>query len=383
MVDYAAYAIVGGSLIVVLLVGGYMWLQRRRDERSSSFDKTDQMAQHVASHEYLNLGTSKRHGPSIVPIIGAAVTSMRCMIDLSDEFNQFRIPMREVNIIKPLVRPDHVAYAGARTMIYKAQFNERMVVLKTLTTDGSAAEAGSDATEAFVQHIRLRSTLDHPNIVGFLGIVWDNHAKMAVSGYGLLLEYIGHGDLGRLLAFDAAKDPTERVLQWRPVLPEGVSKLRLLQQVASAIVYLHSFSPPVLHRNLHAKSVLLSESWDAKLSGFKTDPAWHPSDLISPPEALRGEAWTEKADIYAFGILMCEIDLGRHPYVNDKNPDNDHQIATLVKADLLQPTFTVDCPLDVQDIAKKCLTFDRKRRPAAVEMEFWLRKLVRAISSGT
>ncbi|RHY85652.1 hypothetical protein DYB26_001322 [Aphanomyces astaci] len=327
---------------------------RRRDERGSIMSKSDPMDQDMSTFDFVHLGTSKRH-------------------DLGDEFNQFRIPMREINIINPLVdQGDYLA--GARTMLYKAQFNERLVVLKTLTTEGTEV---SDAAAAFVQHIRLRSTLDHPNIVGFLGIVWGNRAKMAVTGYGLMLEFVGHGDLARLLAFDATKDPTDRLLQWRPLVPANVSKLALLQQVASAIVYLHSFSPPVTHRNIQAKSVLLTETWDAKLSGFETDPSWIPSDLISPPEVLRGEAWTEKADIYAFGILICELDLGRHPYVNDKNPANNSQIATLVKADLLQPTFSVECPLEVQDIATKCLHFDRKSRPAGVEMEFWLRKLVR------
>ncbi|RHY85566.1 hypothetical protein DYB37_002707, partial [Aphanomyces astaci] len=327
---------------------------RRRDERGSIMSKSDPMDQDMSTFDFVHLGTSKRH-------------------DLGDEFNQFRIPMREINIINPLVdQGDYLA--GARTMLYKAQFNERLVVLKTLTTEGTEV---SDAAAAFVQHIRLRSTLDHPNIVGFLGIVWGNRAKMAVTGYGLMLEFVGHGDLARLLAFDATKDLTDRLLQWRPLVPANVSKLALLQQVASAIVYLHSFSPPVTHRNIQAKSVLLTETWDAKLSGFETDPSWIPSDLISPPEVLRGEAWTEKADIYAFGILICELDLGRHPYVNDKNPANNSQIATLVKADLLQPTFSVECPLEVQDIATKCLHFDRKSRPAGVEMEFWLRKLVR------
>ncbi|ETV89168.1 TKL protein kinase [Aphanomyces astaci] len=352
--NYATYAIVGGGVIVIVLVGGYMWYQRRRDERSSIMSKSDPMDQDMSTFDFVHLGTSKRH-------------------DLGDEFNQFRIPMREINIINPLVdQGDYLA--GARTMLYKAQFNERLVVLKTLTTEGTEV---SDAAAAFVQHIRLRSTLDHPNIVGFLGIVWGNRAKMAVTGYGLMLEFVGHGDLARLLAFDATKDPADRLLQWRPLVPANVSKLALLQQVASAIVYLHSFSPPVTHRNIQAKSVLLTETWDAKLSGFETDPSWIPSDLISPPEVLRGEAWTEKADIYAFGILICELDLGRHPYVNDKNPANNSQIATLVKADLLQPTFSVECPLEVQDIATKCLHFDRKSRPAGVEMEFWLRKLVR------
>ncbi|CAK4804687.1 unnamed protein product [Aphanomyces euteiches] len=359
----AVYTIVAGAVIVVLLIGGYIFYQRRNINYRDSIAEVPPPVEQVedVAQTFAKLGTSKSNDASV---------------ELKSEFNRHRVPMREIQILKSLENlPTAVDGAtAARSMLYKAQFNERLVVLKTLTTN----EPG-EAMDAFVSAIRLRAMLDHPNIVAFVGVVWSSNAQ--TNGYGLLLEYLSHGDLARVLAYDMSREPPERLLQWRPTLRMHYPKVSILLNIAAAIVYLHSFSPPVVHRNIQAKSILLTEKWTAKLNGFKTAPRWTPPDLITAPEVLRGEEWTEMADIYSFGILICELDLGRHPYVNPKNPENDEQIATLVKADLLQPTFSVECPVQVQDVAKRCLAFDRKSRPAAVEMEFWIRKLVRVDSN--
>ncbi|KAF0692955.1 Aste57867_16001 [Aphanomyces stellatus] len=364
------YAVVAGGIIILALVGGYFVYQRRRSERfSDEMDDDDGGGDDAIG--VVEIGTA--HAASTAASLrhfdgGGGGSSKR--FDLGDEFNQFRIPMREVEILQPLLRPDQAEARrpDAATMLYKARFNERFVVLKTLTTEEPSAVSAD-----FLQTIRLRSTFDHPHVVGFVGVVWSSNARL--TGYGLLLEHLPRGDLARVLAFDAQK--TDKLLQWRPSLPTVHPKTSLLLDIASAIVYLHSFVPPAMHRNLQSRSILLSDAWEAKVNGFKTSPSWVAPELITAPEVLRGEAWTEKADIYSFGILICELDLGRHPYVNEKNPENDRQIATLVKADLLQPTFSVECPVEIQDIAKKCLAFDRAARPAAVEMEFWIRKFKR------
>ncbi|CAK4694427.1 unnamed protein product [Aphanomyces euteiches] len=316
-------------------------------------------------------------------------------ISLGDDLVQYRIPLNEVKILKPLTldrsRSDVTltsdstqtvtqsttsAFFRNKVMLYKAQFNERIVVLKTLTTDGSSI---TPEAEAFVRSIRLRATLEHPTIVGFVGVVWSTNVKKGMVGYGVLMEHLAHGDLARVLAFDATKAPQERFLQWQPRNSSLRPKLALLMDIASAIVYLHSFSPALIHRNIQSKNVLLGEKWEAKLTGVSADPSRDSSELVTAPEVLRGEPWTEKADIYAFGILLCEVDLGHHPYLNKKDPESSRQMATLVMADLLQPTFTPDCPPQVQDIAKKCLAFDRKERPTAVQMEFWLRKAMQSM----
>ncbi|KAG9416575.1 hypothetical protein AC1031_000970 [Aphanomyces cochlioides] len=320
---------------------------------------------------------------------------MLARISLGDDLVQYRIPLNEVKILKPLTldrsRSDLTltsdptqtatqstasAFFRNKVMLYKAQFNERIVVLKTLTTDGSSI---TPEAEAFVRSIRLRATLEHPNIVGFVGVVWSTNVKKGMVGYGVLMEHLSHGDLARVLAFDATKAPQDRLLQWQPRNSSLRPKLALLMDIASAIVYLHSFSPALIHRNIQSKNVLLGEKWEAKLTGVSADPSKDSGELVTAPEVLRGEPWTEKADIYAFGILLCEVDLGHHPYMNKKDPESSRQMATLVMADLLQPTFTPECPPQVQDIAKKCLVFDRKDRPTAVQMEFWLRKAMQAM----
>ncbi|RHY20151.1 hypothetical protein DYB32_010095 [Aphanomyces invadans] len=360
--------LVGGLVLAVLLVVGYALSRRGFFSRFSSSER-------------FSIETAKAPQLENFPTV-AGTTLLHCgdMIDdvalerisLGDDLIQFRIPLPEIKILRPLVSKATQS-PNNKVVVYTAKFNDAVVVLKTLTTDGTSI---SPEAEAFVQTIRLHSTLNHPKLVAFLGVVWSTNAKKNIVGYGLLMEHLSRGDLARLLALDAAKSPTDRILQWRPHRPHHRSKASVLLDIASAIVYLHSFSPAILHRNIESSTILLADNWDAKLSGISAN-ATKPSLLITAPEVLKGDAWTEKADVYSFGILMCELDLGHHPYMSTSSSTSalsTRQLATLVMADLLQPTFSPDCPPEIQDIATKCLAFDSKLRPTAVQMDFWLRK---------
>ncbi|KAF0692956.1 Aste57867_16002 [Aphanomyces stellatus] len=384
----AVTVIIGGIALLTLLGLGYFLYRRRHVDVDSSRSLMIETCKVPRLEHYTGKGVvaSATARPDDDESSLMMVDTLE-RISLGDDLLQYRIPLHEVKILKPLTPERGDAFASSdlssafaqnKVMLYKAQFNDQLVVLKTLTTDGTHISAEA---EAFVEGIRLRATLQHPNIVGLVGVVWSTNVRKGIVGYGVLLEHLGHGDLARVLAFDATKDAPDRLLQWRPRNPALRPKLALAVDIASAIVYLHSFSPALVHRNIHSKTVLLGDKWEAKLSGIKANPAWQASELVTAPEVLKGESWTEKADIYAFGILLCELDLGRHPYMQAKEEaDSNKQIATLVMADLLQPTFSADCPLEVQDIARKCLSFEKKERPTAVQMEFWLRKARRAIN---
>ncbi|KDO31281.1 TKL protein kinase [Saprolegnia parasitica CBS 223.65] len=376
---------VGAGVVLVVLVAVVV-LYRKRLVRSKALSK---LLEDFASNRSRQSKLDSMAGFEFTATPGIAESAAglsRFETDLLEsDLAEHRIPLNDVQILGPLHGKHKNASVPGTMMLYKAEFDGRLVVLKTLMTDTHAAGALAAQADAFLAVITLRARLDHPNIVTFIGAVWSSNLRKGMLGFGFLSEHMAKGDLGRLLTLDQSRSSAERLFKWMPRSSNALPKLSLVSDIALAIVCLHSFAPAIMHRNLHARHVLLTNDYVAKLSGFRPQDAEHepprfvPDRLLTPPEVLKGEEWTEKADIYAFGILICEVDLGHHPYAHTIKSgdaeDASQQIATLVMADLLQPTFSVECPIDVQDVAKKCLAHCAEDRPSAVQMEYWLRKL--------
>ena len=110
------------------------------------------------------------------------------------------------------------------------------------------------------------------------------------------------------------------------------NKLRIFQNVASALNYLHLHREPIIHRDVSTANVLLeavaNNVWKAKLSDFgsanlvqlATTPAegaiiytapeafpQHPRSPTPPPPQ------TPKIDVYSYGVLVGEVVTQEHP----------------------------------------------------------------------
>uniref|UniRef100_H3G576 Protein kinase domain-containing protein n=1 Tax=Phytophthora ramorum TaxID=164328 RepID=H3G576_PHYRM len=89
-----------------------------------------------------------------------------------------------------------------------------------------------------------------------------------------------------------------------------------------ALGYLHACTPPVIHRDLKSNNVLLTDKLEPKVIDFGvsrglvdlTMTAGVGTPYWTAPEILEGKRYTEKADIYSFGVVLSELDTGKIPY---------------------------------------------------------------------
>src|SRR5215831_8664708 len=73
------------------------------------------------------------------------------------------------------------------------------------------------------------------------------------------------------------------------------------------------------------------------------------------PEQARGKTVDKRADIWAFGVVLCEMLTGRPLF------DGEDVTETLAKVIQAQPNLD-DVPREVRRLLKKCLEKDSKKR---------------------
>jgi len=126
----------------------------------------------------------------------------------------------------------------------------------------------------------------------------------------LVTEYLVNGSIRELL------DNKELLVE-----PEHIRRFCI--DSCKGMAYLHSRK--VIHRDLKTHNLLIDEYWNVKvadfgLSRFMIDldttmtacgtPSW------AAPEVLRKQHYSQKADIYSFGICLWEMVTRLRPYAN-------------------------------------------------------------------
>ena len=181
---------------------------------------------------------------------------------------------------------------------------------RTEIPDDEIEKAAND----FVKECQLMSTLRHPHIVQFLGVCFLQGSRLPA----LVME--------RLLT--SLHDLLAPGTQPPPGAPRPLSfftmelKCSVLHNVASGLAYLHQRSPPVIHRDLSARNVLLNSGLVAKIGDMgvarivprmraaatmTTAPG---AGIYMPPEAVAPSAtntlmskYDASIDVFSLGVV--------------------------------------------------------------------------------
>ncbi|CAG8466745.1 470_t:CDS:2 [Acaulospora morrowiae] len=88
------------------------------------------------------------------------------------------------------------------------------------------------------------------------------------------------------------------------------------------------------------------------------------------PEVLKGEGYTQEADVYAFGVLLCEIASGKCPFGN-----TSHDFSLMEKVIQGQrPELPENIPEFIKEVIKDCWKSDPHARPKADQLHTTLYK---------
>ncbi|RLN88325.1 hypothetical protein BBJ28_00012446 [Nothophytophthora sp. Chile5] len=280
---------------------------------------------------------------------------------------KYRVPATEVQIERSIAK-------GGFGIVFLAVYQGRPIVVKKILPEKATDDR---CLSAFIDEIKLSSTLSHAKIVRFIGVSWSMLSDMAV-----LMEYMPNGDLDMLLKQQHQRQvefPNE--FDWyqnSAVLP---AKATLALDVLEAIVYLHSFPSPIIHRDLKSKNVLLSATYEAKLSDFGISREWQVDATMTAgigtmawiaPEVLRGERYTEMADIYSFGVILSELATCIKPFEGVTNA-----LIVLKVTSEEKPDLGTTCPEDIRELADRCLSYNASDRPSASVAHYELRTLLK------
>ena len=171
------------------------------------------------------------------------------------------------------------------------------------------------ATTQFVEECQLMSTLRHPHIVQFLGVCFLPGSRLPALVMELLLT-----SLHDLLDPDTgdSEPPPDAP---KPFFPLGL-KRSILHDVARGLAHLHDRSPPIIHRDLSARNVLLNSAMVAKIADLgvarivphmraaATMTKAPGAAIYMPPEAVASSAsnkerskYSASIDIFSLGIV--------------------------------------------------------------------------------
>jgi len=319
-------------------------------------------------------------------------------VNTSQDYDLARIHIeqREESVL-PIIKEANIG-AGAFGQVYKVSLEGKKTTFYAMK---EIAITVDDPEEKIIRELTIHSCLNHPHIIKPLGIRRDT-----ANVIGLVMIYAELGTLHQYIR-------TQDLFEW--------IRLVIANDIVEAMIYLYSRPDPIFHRDLKTKNILIgwisdstndtNNSHHFRVGALVSD--FGLSDLrsvqnekmyetigyqwILSPERFcydsKGEPqpFTEKADVYSFGLVLWEMLTRRDLVVEDFEPP--HQLASakiipeileLVQAHpnnakLLsmvargyRPRIPDDCPVECYpyiELMKRCWHQSFEERPTFREIK--------------
>ncbi|XP_042692582.1 serine/threonine-protein kinase WNK4 isoform X2 [Centrocercus urophasianus] len=205
--------------------------------------------------------------------------------------------------------------------------------------------------QRFSEEVEMLKGLQHPNIVRFYDS-WKSSVKGQIC-IVLVTELMTSGTLKTYLK--RFKEMKLKVLQ------------RWSRQILKGLHFLHTRSPPIIHRDLKCDNIFITgptgsvKIGDLGLATLKR--ASFAKSVIGTPEFMAPEMYEEKydeaVDVYAFGMCMLEMATSEYPYSECQNAA---QIYRKVTSGLKPSSFYKVKVPELKEIIEGCIRMDKDER---------------------
>lgn len=232
---------------------------------------------------------------------------------------------------------------GSFGTVYKAEWQNRYVAVKEfyITADQKAIQT----------EVKQLSRVVHPNIIALYGVSIKDECVYIVMEYaegGSLYNFLH----GKTNAYYSAA----HAMNWALQCAEGVA-------------YLHAMKPkPIIHRDLKPPNLLLvNYGRNVKICDFGTaadKSTWMTNNQGSAawmaPEVFEGSHYSEKCDVFSWGIILWELLTRQQPF-----KDVQHALSILWGVHKgNRPPIIEGCPKPIEDLYTSCWSREPSERPS-------------------
>ncbi|WP_224247431.1 serine/threonine-protein kinase [Hyalangium gracile] len=248
---------------------------------------------------------------------------------------------------------------------------EKLVVVKRILDQHSTEK---EFVQMFLDEARLAATLNHPNVVQIYDLGQEQ------SSFYIAMEFIAGHDLLAILR----KGKRAQV-----ALPPAIAA-RLVAGACEGLHYAHTRKDNagnplnIVHRDVSPSNILVTYEGGVKVVDFGIAKAESHSTKTEggklkgkysymSPEQIRSVPLDARSDVFALGIVLYEILVGRRLFKRD----NELAIMQDILEGEVRPASELrpDVPPALDEILEKALQKDRRKRYAsAQEMQLALEK---------
>eukprot|EP01099_Mayorella_cantabrigiensis_P000837 TRINITY_DN1356_c0_g2_i5.p1 TRINITY_DN1356_c0_g2~~TRINITY_DN1356_c0_g2_i5.p1 ORF type:complete len:573 (+),score=151.87 TRINITY_DN1356_c0_g2_i5:542-2260(+) len=265
----------------------------------------------------------------------------------SSASDQFNFPSMATVIDYEDLKLGDLLGKGYFAEVRKATWNGTEVAVKKLYRE---TFSNKNEMELFYKEVEILSKLRFPYIVQFIGLCVGEHKC-------IITEYMADGSLHSLLH---SSDQNEELLQDREF------QLSIALDIARGMNYLHTHKPPIVHRDLTSKNILL-DSKHAKVADFGLSREQGIGEMTSSvgalpwvaPEVFKGAPYSMAADVYSYGVILWELFTGKDPHGDSAPLVHAQRVAF----EQFRPPIPSSIPPHIRTLIETCWQTEPTKRP--------------------
>ncbi len=207
--------------------------------------------------------------------------------------------------------------------------------------------------ELFAREVDMMYKIRHPNIVRLY-----THFEDETNCY-IALEYIKKGNL-----YSYTQSMPNKVL-------DAATTAHFVVDLISSLYYLHNMNPPIIHRDIKPENLLVGNNGQLKLTDFGGSNYLEGGNvryttcgtqIYHSPEMLLKKGYDTRVDIWAIGILIFELMVGRPPFKSDGQHSMEDNIVHL------RINWPSTMNLLAKNLVSKLLKLEPDQRPTLKEI---------------